>query len=111
MDQVWNHLEVLANLERQKSQESKAFCTKVKAATNNGCAVCLSMVKDKLAATQSAVDQRWQPSDDKIIPRKAADPRSHPTWRKFFYHSFVGNSCFVPNINPFLHSGHVFGFL
>ena len=74
VDQVWDQLEKIANLERQKAQDSKGFGTKVNAVTNNGCAVSLSMGKDQRAATHSTANHLWQASDVKFIQGKVADP-------------------------------------
>ena len=67
VNEFWDQLEKYANVERQRAQKSKRFGTKVSAVIDEGCAVCLSIGKDQRAATHSAADHRWQPSDLKTI--------------------------------------------
>ena len=69
-DQVWDQLEKYANPERQKAQDAKEVGTKVRAVSDKGSAMCLSMGKDQRAATNSTADHRWQPSDLKTFSAK-----------------------------------------
>ena len=70
VEQIWEHLEKYANLERQKSQDAQGLGGKISAVGEKGCAVCLSFGKEGRAATHSTADHRWAPSDLKTSQSK-----------------------------------------
>ena len=77
VEQIWDQLKKYANLERQKSQDVQGFGGKISAVGDKGCAVCLSLGKEGRAATHSTADNKWAPSDLKLIQFKM-DGKGNP---------------------------------
>ena len=80
VEQIWDQLEKYAKLERQKSQDVQGFGGKISAVGEKGCAMCVSLGKERRAATHSTADHRWAPSDlTKIQPKM--DGKGNPPKR------------------------------